>query len=330
MARSTGERGLEVDEVKAVPSGSTPATANVSDILAKNPPKNLWRDAWRRLSRNKLAMFGMVVVILMALMAIFAPFIARYPADQSFTDPTSTKPLYEQNYQPPSAEHWMGTTGQNYDLWARIVYGSRISLSVGLVVQTIVLLVGVPLGLCAGYFGGWFDILIMRVTDIFQAFPYLLLSLLFLSVFGSSIIWVYLAIAVSTWPIMTRLVRSQVLGLKNKEFIEAARATGVKTPRLLIKHILPNALGPIIVAVSFGVPEAIIIEAFLGYVGVSGDPSAPSWGRLVSEGREAFQSNPPTILIFPCLMIVITVMSLNFLGDGLRDALDPKQVNNKK
>ncbi len=293
-------------------------------------PRSLWRDAVRRLTRNKLAVFGLIVIILLALMAIFAPFVARYAPDHSFTDPTSPKPLYEQNYQAPSSEHWMGTTGQNYDLWARIVFGSRISLSVGLVVQAIVLVIGLPLGLVAGYFGGWFDILIMRVTDIFQAFPYLLLALLFLSVFGSSLAWVFIAIAVSTWPIMTRLVRGQVLALKNKEYIEAARAIGVSTPRILWKYVLPNVLSPVIVAVSFGVPEAIIIEAFLGYIGVSGDPAAPSWGQLVSEGREAFQSNPPTILIFPCLMIVLTVMSLNFVGDGLRDALDPKMIDNKK
>jgi ABC-type dipeptide/oligopeptide/nickel transport system permease subunit len=329
MARNTDPRGVAVEDVKIPVSGSSLETADFSDVLATRQSRSLWLDAWKRLTRNKLAMFGLFVVILMALIAIFAPVIARYPPDQSFTDPTSSKPLYEQNYQPPSAEHWMGTTGQNYDLWSRVVYGSRISLSVGLVVQAIVLLIGVPLGLIAGFFGGWFDILVMRVTDIFQAFPYLLLALLFLSVFGSSILWVYLAIAVSTWPIMTRLVRGQVLGLKRREYIEAAKAVGASTPRILLRHILPNALGPIIVAVSFGVPEAIIIEAFLGYIGVSGDPSAPSWGRLVAEGREAFQSNPPTILIFPCLMIVITVMSLNFLGDGLRDALDPKMIGKK-
>ncbi len=327
MAKSTEERGLAGwGETQTSPPDKS---GNLDVLLKGQGSRSLWGDALKRLARNKLAMFGLVLVSLLVLMAIFAPLIARYAPDQNFTDTNSTKPLYEQNYQPPSAEHWFGTTGQNYDLWSRLVYGSRISLSVGLVVQFIVLLIGVPLGLISGYFGGWFDILVMRLTDIFQAFPYLLLALLFLSVFGSSIIWVFIAIAVSTWPIMTRLVRGQVLGLKNKEFVEAARATGVSTPRLLIKHILPNTLGPIIVAISFGVPEAIIIEAFLGYIGVSGDPSAPSWGRLVSEGREAFQSNPPTILLFPCLFIVLTVMSLNFLGDGLRDALDPKMIGRK-
>ncbi|MDB5080173.1 MAG: oligopeptide transporter permease protein [Chloroflexi bacterium] len=286
---------------------------------------SLWRDAWRRLRRNKLAMLGLLAVSGLVLIAIFAPWIARYQPDQPFYDSSSPKPYNEQNFQPPSAAHWMGTTGQNYDLWARIVYGSRISLSVGFVVQAIVLFIGVPLGLLAGYFGGWIDNLIMRLTDIFRAFPYLLLALLFLSSFGSSILWVYVAIAISTWPLMARLVRGQILGLKNKEFIEAAHATGASTFRILWKHILPNTLGPIIVAVSYGIPEAIITEAFLGFIGVSGDPAAPSWGRLISEGRDAFQSNPPTILIFPCLMVVITVMALNFLGDGLRDALDPRQ-----
>ncbi len=329
MAKISSERGLNGsgaennDEARVVAFSSY-------DALSARPSNSLWQDAWKRLSRNKLAMAGLVVVILLALMAIFAPWIARYEPDHPFYDSTSPKPYNEQNYQPPSLDHFMGTTGQNYDLWARVVYGSRISLSVGLVVQAIVLLIGLPLGLIAGYFGGWLDSLIMRVVDIFRAFPYLLLALLFLSIFGSSIIWVYIAIAVSTWPIMTRIVRGQILGLKHKEYIEAARAIGVSTPRVLLRHILPNLLGPVIVAVSFGIPEAIITEAFLGFIGVTGDPSTPSWGRLIAEGRDAFQSNPPTILIFPCLMVVLTVMSLNFLGDGLRDALDPKQGGGSK
>ncbi len=325
MAKSTKERTDQAD----LP-GAAAEAARTLQALSNKKSSSLWGDAWKRLRRNKLAMLGLIVMALLILMAIFAPWIARYETDQNFYDRNSPRPYSEQNYQPPSADHWMGTTGQNYDLWARVVYGSRISLSVGLIVQAIVLLIGLPLGLIAGYFGGWFDIIIMRITDIFRAFPYLLLALLFLSIFGSSIAWVYVAIAISTWPVMTRLVRGQILGLKNKEFVEAARAVGVTTPRILIKHILPNILGPIIVAVSFGVPEAIIIEAFLGYIGVSGDPAAPSWGRLISEGREAFQSNPPTILLFPTLMVVLTVMSLNFVGDGLRDALDPKQTNGRK
>jgi ABC-type dipeptide/oligopeptide/nickel transport system permease subunit len=324
MPKATKERTTgpaPVDSSIFLPDGKQSAIK----LLPKRGSNSLWRDAWRRLRRNKVAMVGLIAVIVLALIAIFAPWIARYQPDQPFYDSASPKPYNEQNFQPPSADHWMGTTGQNYDLWARIVYGSRISLSVGFVVQAIVLLIGVPLGLVAGYFGGWIDNLIMRLTDIFRAFPYLLLALLFLSAFGSSILWVYVAIAISTWPLMARLVRGQILGLKHKEFIEAAHATGASTFRILWKHILPNTLGPIIVAVSYGVPEAIITEAFLGFIGVSGDPAAPSWGRLISEGREAFQSNPPTILIFPCLMVIITVMALNFLGDGLRDALDPRQ-----
>lgn len=328
MAKSIKERRQDAD--KADLSGASVETGRTLEALSATKTSSLWGDAWKRLTRNKLAMFGLVMVILLAIMAIFAPWIARYAPDQPFYDLKSSRPLNEQNYQPPSAEHWLGTNGQNYDLWARIVYGSRISLSVGFVVQAIVLLIGLPFGLIAGYFGGWYDNILMRLTDIFRAFPYLLLALLFLSIFGSSILWVYIAIAISTWPVMARLVRGQILGLKNKEFVEAARAIGVSTPRILIKHILPNTLGPIIVAVSFGIPEAIIIEAFLGYIGVSGDPAAPSWGRLIAEGQQAFQSNPPTILIFPCLMVVLTVMALNFLGDGLRDALDPKMISGKK
>jgi ABC-type dipeptide/oligopeptide/nickel transport system permease subunit len=268
------------------------------------------------------------VVFIFIAMAIFAPWIARYDPDATFYDTKDPRPLYEQNFQSPSLEHWMGTTGQNQDLWARVVFGSRISLSVGIIVQAITLAIGVPLGLISGYKGGWVDIIIMRITDIFYAFPSLLLVLLFLSIFGQSIFWVYIAISLSAWPQMTRLVRAQVLSIKQREFIESARAVGASNFRLIMNHILLNTLGPIIVTASFGIPAAIITEAFLGFIGVSGDPSAPSWGRLINEGQQALQSHPATILIFPTSMVVLTVMALNFLGDGLRDALDPKWSNN--
>ncbi len=327
MARSTKERAGESPELVAQANAETTRTLQA---LSSGQTTSLWRDAWKRLQRNKLAMLGLIAITLLILVALFAPWLARYEPDQQFYDSKSSVSYADQNYQAPSAEHWMGTDGQNRDVWARLVFGSRISLSVGFVVQLIVILIGLPLGLIAGYYGGWFDTLIMRATDIFRAFPYLLLALLLLSIFGTSIIWVYVAIAISTWPVMTRLVRGQILGLKQKEFIEAAHATGSGDVRVIWKHILPNILSPIIVAVSYGIPEAIITEAFLGYIGVSGDPSAPSWGRLIAEGRDAFQSHPPTILLFPCLLVVITVMSLNFLGDGLRDALDPKMTAGKK
>jgi ABC-type dipeptide/oligopeptide/nickel transport system permease subunit len=195
------------------------------------------------------------------------------------------------------------------------------------VVQLIVLAVGVPLGLLSGYLGGWVDTVIMRITDVFYGFPSLLLALLMLSAFGGQIFWVFLAIAIGTWPSMARLVRGQVLSLREKEYVEAAKALGVKQSRIMFKHIFPNTLGPLIVAVSFGVPEAILTEAFLGYIGVSVPPPATSWGQLVNDGFQGFRSNTPTILLIPALAIAFTVMSLNFIGDGLRDALDPKTKN---
>ena len=315
MAKTYGERSTASTEISLFEGG---------DSLLARPATGVWQDVWRRFRKNKVAMVGLAIVLVLIICAIGAPFFARYDPFQQFYDSTSPTPLYDQNYQPPSATHWLGTTGQNYDLWARLIYGARISLSVGFVVQLIVLAIGVPLGLIAGYFGGWIDTLIMRVTDIFYAFPYLLLSLLLLSVFGSSIIWVFIAIAMSTWPPMARLVRAQVLSLKSREFVIAARALGLPTWRILLRHMLPNTLGPVIVAVSFGIPAAIITEAFLGFIGVSGDPSTPSWGRLINEGREAFQTNGVAILLFPALAIILTVMALNFVGDGLRDALDPR------
>lgn len=318
----------QAEENTPDPNAAVAAAKALKKAQKQEEASSLWRDARRRFFRNKLAVAGLVVVTIIVLIAIFADVIQRYdPTKSLYVRGPNAPSLSNQNYQPPSAEHWFGTDKSDRDLWSRMVHGARISLLVGVVVQVIVLLVGVPLGLLAGYLGGWLDTVIMRITDIFYGFPSLLLALLLLSAFGGQIFWVFIAIAVGTWPTMARLVRGQVLSLREKEFVEAARALGVKKGRIMFRHIFPNTLGPLIVAVSFGVPEAILTESFLGYIGVSVPPPATSWGQLVNDGFQAFQSNPPTILLFPALAIAITVMSLNFIGDGLRDALDPKTKN---
>jgi oligopeptide transport system permease protein len=208
-----------------------------------------------------------------------------------------------------------------------MLHGGRSSLMVGLVTQLIVLMIGVPLGLMAGYIGGRVDGFISFFINIFYAFPALLVGLLLLSAFGGNIFWVFLAISLGMWPRMARLVRGQVLSLREKEFVEAAHAIGVKPARIMFRHILPNLLGPVIVSVTFGLPMAIQIEAFYGFIGISVAPPATSWGQLVNEGFHAFQTNPPTILLFPALAIALTCLALNFIGDGLQDALDPHAKN---
>jgi oligopeptide transport system permease protein len=286
---------------------------------------NLWQDAWRKFFKNKLAVVGLVVMIIIIILVVGADFFQRYgPTDRVFDRSPGAPPLYKQSFQPPSADHWFGTDSLNRDLWSRMLHGGRTSLLVGVVAQLLVLVVGVPLGLMAGFFGGKVDAIISFFINVFYAFPAILVGLLLLSVFGSSLVWVLLGIAMGMWPRKARLVRGLVLSLREKEFIEAARAIGVKPWKIMFRHILPNTMGPLIVSVSFGIPLAIQIEAFYGFIGIGVTPPATSWGQLVTDGYHAFQSHPPTILIIPALAMALTCMSLNFIGDGLRDALDPR------
>lgn len=315
----------KVESVEAVETATKDAASDVAATLKSTKSSSLWRDARRRFVKNKLAMAGVVVMTVILILVLGAELFQRYdPATSNYVRGPGSPPLFDQNYQPPSDKFWFGTDGQNRDIWARMLHGGRVSLLVGLVVQFIVLGIGIPLGLMAGFFGGWVDASISFVVNIFYAFPSLLLGLLLLSAFGGNVVWVFIAIGIGLWPAMARLVRGQVLSLREKEFIESARAIGVKNGAVMFRHILPNMLGPIIVAVSFGVPSAILIEAFYGFIGISVAPPATSWGQLVNDGYQSFQSNPPTILLFPALAIALTCMSLNFIGDGLRDAFDPR------
>jgi oligopeptide transport system permease protein len=298
-------------------------------------PRSLWIDAWQRLRRNKLAVGGLVVLMLMSLMAILTDVrigpvqfsIAPYPYDKTTVEyevrPDGRR-VYLRN-QPPSAEHWLGTDHGNRDELTRIMYGARVSLSVGLVSQLIILLVGVPIGLIAGYYGKWIDMVLMRITDVMYAFPTVLFAIVILTVVGQSLVNIYLAIGLTFWPSMARLVRSQVLSLREKEYVESARSIGVSGWRIMFVHILPNALGPIIVAVTFGIPFAILIEAFLSFIGIGVPPPEPSWGGMINDARS--QLHPGSswwLVLFPGIALAITLFAFNFFGDGLRDALDPR------
>lgn len=308
------------------------STANVGAARAlevlDTKPSSLWSDARKRFFKNKLAIAGLIVMVIIVILVVGADVFQGYDPTISNYDRSPGAPkLFDQNYQAPSAKHWMGTDGQNRDLWARMLHGGRNSLLVGIVVQLIVLGVGLPIGMALGYFVGKVDTIGSFVVNIFYAFPSILAGLLLLSAFGGNIFWVILAIGVGLWAPMARLTRGLVLSMREKEYVEAARAIGVKNGKIMFKHILPNILGPIIVSVSFGIPAAIQIEAFYGFIGVSVPPPATSWGQLVKDGYDAFQSQPASILIFPALAIALTCMSLNFIGDGLRDAFDPKTKN---
>ncbi len=291
---------------------------------------SLWSDAWLRLRRNKLAVGGAVVIVLIILVAIFADLIAPYdPAFQfGVTDvrkaglcPASGR--CSAKLLPVSSHFWLGTDSLGRDVFSRLVHGARVSISVGLISQLLIILIGVPLGLVAGYYGRWVDYLLMRVTDVMYAFPTILFAIVVLAVFGQSFLNILIAIGLTFWPPMARLVRSQVLSVREKEYVEAARAIGVKDRGIIFRHILPNILSPVIVSITFGIPFAIMTEAFLSFLGIGIPVPQPSWGSMVSDARQYMRTDP-SLVIFPGLAISLTLFAFNFFGDGLRDALDPR------
>lgn len=279
----------------------------------------LWKDAWRRFRRNRLAVMGAVLVALLVLIAFLAPLLVHLGF---IIDPLKQQ-VENIEVGPGVAGHPLGTDELGRDTLSRLMYGSRISLSVGILVQGIILPIGLAVGLAAGYFGGRVDNLLMRFTDIWYAFPDLLFVLVLVSVFGPSLLSIFGAIALVNWVNLARLVRGQVLSLKEKEFIEAARSSGSPPLKLIVKHLLPNSLGPIIVTLTFGIPQAIFLEAALSFLGVGIQPPTPTWGQMVNDGYEAIYANP-TSVVFPALAIGFTLLAFSFIGDGLRDALDPR------
>jgi len=285
--------------------------------------RGLWSDAWRRLRKNKLAVAGLIIIGLLALIAIFAPLLAPY----NFRDVVHSG----HTNAGPGEAGLLGADNLGRDILSRLLYGARISLSVGLVVQVVVVGIGIPLGAIAGYFGGWVDSLISRLIDIMYAFPTLLLIVLLSSALRESpikqllggLFIIFIAIGLSSWVGDARLMRGQIISLKSREYVEAARSIGATSGRILWKHLIPNALGPILVSVTFGVPGAIFAEAALSYLGIGVIPPTPSWGAMINEGYPAIFYSPTQVLL-PGLAIAITMLSFTFLGDGLRDALDPR------
>ncbi|MHB8645656.1 MAG: ABC transporter permease [Thermomicrobiales bacterium] len=316
------------DDIRVVGNavGSIAAEAEATRIpplAASRRSRGLWSDAWRRLRKNKLSVAGLIVIGLLALIAIFAPLLAPYNyRDVVHSGHTNAG---------PGAAGLLGADNLGRDILSRLLYGARISLSVGLVVQVVVVGIGIPLGAVAGYFGGWVDSLISRLIDIMYAFPTLLLIVLLSSALRESplkqflggLFIIFIAIGLSSWVGDARLMRGQIISLKGREYVEAARSIGATSARILWKHLIPNALGPILVSVTFGIPGAIFAEAALSYLGIGVIPPTPSWGAMINEGYPAIFYSPTQVLL-PGLAIAITMLSFTFLGDGLRDALDPR------
>ncbi len=274
---------------------------------------SLWSDAWRRLRRNRLALAATIYLTFLVVVALVAFVWTPYP----MAGVAVAKP-----YSGPSLAHWFGADTIGRDVLSRVMVGAQISLTVGVGTQLIVLAVGVPVGLIAGYFGGWLDSIVSFLVNVFYGVPDLLVALL-LVLGHPGLDKIIIAISVTRWMDMTRLVRGQTLALREREFIEAARASGAKPIKILFGHILPNALGPVIVQATFGVPAAILFEAFLSFLGLGVPAPQPSWGSMAADGLSAIRI-APHMVIAPSIALSLTLMAFNFLGDGLRDALDPR------
>src|SRR5687767_10381476 len=273
----------------------------------------------KRFLRDNRARIGIVIVVIMTLAAVLAPLIARQ-------NPIAIDLVHL--LEKPSADHWLGTDIQGRDVWARLVYGARVSLTVGLISQGIALMLGVTLGLLAGYYGRWVDEVVMRLADVTLAFPTLLLLIAMVAAFQPSMGVVFATIGVVGWAGMARLVRGQVLVVRQLEYVQAIRALGAKDLRVILGHILPNVIAPVVIAATLGVAGAIMAEAALSFLGLGVPPPAPSWGSMIADGRDLDQlRRAPWTSVFPGMAIGAAVLGFNLLGDALRDALDPKQYH---
>lgn len=286
-----------------------------SASTTKAPPQaGPWRRAWRKLARNRIAMLGLAAVVFFVLLAVFAPWIAP-------NDPLATS--WSAIRKAPSASHWFGTDELGRDVLSRVVWGTRASLMAGVVSVTISLVLGVVIGMVAGFFGGLVDNIISRITDAFLACPFLILAIALAAFLGPSLTNAMIAIGVSAAPIFVRLTRAQVINVKVEDYIEAARAVGCSPLRIAVSHILPNITAPVIVQSTLAIAAAVIAEASLSFLGLGQQPPSPSWGSMLNTAKN-FMDNAPWMAIWPGLAIFVLVLAFNLLGDGLRDALDPR------
>lgn len=278
--------------------------------------RSLWADARRRLFRNKAAVVSMVILSIIAFLAIFAPYLSPHDYDHVYWENIRIAPDFSQS-------HWFGTDSNGRDLFVRVLYGARVSLAVGFLAAIVSLIIGVTYGAISGYIGGRTDLIMMRVVDVIYSLPFMFFVILLMVYFGRNIFLIFIALGAVEWLDMARIVRGQTLSVKRKEFVEAARASGVRTPQIIRKHIIPNCLGPVIVYVTLLVPRVILVESFLSFLGLGVQEPLTSWGKLISDGALSIESSW-WLLIFPAVFLAVTLFCFNFIGDGLRDALDPK------
>ena len=275
-----------------------------------------WRIATRHFKKSKVAIAGLVILVALYLIALLAPLLAPY-------DPIAQKDIVTTSYLKPSAQHWLGTDRFGRDILSRILYGARISLSIGFVATLISVTLGTVLGALAGYFGGKIDALLMRFTDMVLAFPRLVLLIMIVALFSPSIAVIITVLGLTQWPNTTRIVRGDVLSLREREYIQAAHSLGFGKARIIFKHLIPNVLAPVIVTATLGIGNTIVLEAGLSFLGLGVQPPIPSWGNMVADGRDNLLG-AWWVATFPGLTIVLTVLAFNLVGDGLRDALDPR------
>lgn len=302
------------DVASALPTGTSSAAAG---LAMRRPAESasIWVLAWRRFRRHKAGLVGLLILTLEILIAILAPVLI--PRELAI-DPSPLNIL-----QPPSREHWLGTDEVGRDIFARLIYASRISLSIGFLAVAVAILVGTTLGALAGYFGGWVDATLMRVTDAILSIPALFFLIVLSVTLGPSVRTMIIVIGLLSWMELARIIRANVLSLKRREFVEAAHTIGARGPQVIVRHILPNTLAPIVVAATLGVGNALLTEASVSYLGLGVQPPEPSWGNMLYNAQSYF-FNAPWITLYPGFMILITVLCINFIGDGLRDALDPR------
>ncbi len=311
--RNSGETGSEMTVKHLWKEGAVPVSGG-SDPMSEIGESDTWMDQVKTLIRqNKLAAASAVLILLIILAAVFAPLVAPYDhLAQSLTD----------RLQTPSMAHWLGTDELGRDVLSRIIFGARISLTIGLVPTLISMAIGTVLGLCAGVYGGKVDFVIMRLADVMLAFPSLLLAMVVMYTMGGGLINIFIALSLINWASTARVVRSQTLSLKEKEYVEAARSIGVSRWKIMFRHILPNCLPSLIVLFTLNIPSAILSEASLSFLGVGAQPPSASWGLMAVRGKKYLFSEP-WLCIAPSVAIMIVVLAFNFLGDGLRDVLDP-------
>jgi oligopeptide transport system permease protein len=302
-----------------------PFNAEVMEKSQAVKGRSLWVDAGRRLLRNRAAMASIFLLALIALMALFAPLLSQYAYDEINYDIVACAP----DWWPAATSchaggtHWFGTDAVGRDLFVRVLYGARVSLAVGLVATLVSLLIGVLYGATAGYLGGRVDNLMMRAVDILYSLPFIFFVIILMVLFDRNFFLLFVAIGAVEWLTMARIVRGQTLSIKQKEFIEAARAGGVSSFAIITRHVIPNVVGPVVVYVTLTVPGVILTESFLSFLGLGIQEPLTSWGVLISDGANEMET-APWLLIFPALFMAVTLFCFNFIGDGLRDALDPK------